>query len=164
MADITHGTWIKDGKAVDSVYQGSVKVYGRNLIPMSNTTTGFVNVENGTINYADSTLERVTDFIEVEPNQTYYMQEEIHLLTGQYLWFGIGIYDGNKTFINRIARLESSVTSDGNTFQKWTITTPENAKYVRVSFVTYGDANARVKLEKGTTATPWSPAPEDVLK
>lgn len=32
MADITHGTWIKDGKAVDAVYQGGVKVYGRNLL------------------------------------------------------------------------------------------------------------------------------------
>jgi len=31
MADITHGTWIKDGKAIDAVYQGGVKVYGRNL-------------------------------------------------------------------------------------------------------------------------------------
>ncbi|RNE07222.1 hypothetical protein FAM22279_02006 [Lacticaseibacillus paracasei] len=31
MADITHGTWIKDGKAVDAVYQNGVKVYGRNL-------------------------------------------------------------------------------------------------------------------------------------
>ena len=32
MADITHGTWIKDGKAVDAVYQSGVKVYGRNLL------------------------------------------------------------------------------------------------------------------------------------
>jgi hypothetical protein len=31
MADITHGTWIKDGEAVDAVYQNGVKVYGRNL-------------------------------------------------------------------------------------------------------------------------------------
>ncbi|WP_076637023.1 phage head spike fiber domain-containing protein [Lactiplantibacillus plantarum] len=31
MADITHGAWIKDGKAVDAVYQSGVKVYGRNL-------------------------------------------------------------------------------------------------------------------------------------
>ncbi|MGQ2382341.1 hypothetical protein ACT543_06715 [Lactiplantibacillus plantarum] len=31
MADITHGTWIKDGKAVDAVYQSGIKVYGRNL-------------------------------------------------------------------------------------------------------------------------------------
>nr|WP_114788416.1 hypothetical protein [Lactiplantibacillus plantarum] len=32
MADITHRTWIKDGKAVDAVYQSGVKVYGRNLL------------------------------------------------------------------------------------------------------------------------------------
>jgi len=32
MADITHGAWIKDGKAVDAVYQGGVKVYSRNLV------------------------------------------------------------------------------------------------------------------------------------
>lgn len=32
MADITHGTWIKDGKAVDVVYQSGIKVYGRNLL------------------------------------------------------------------------------------------------------------------------------------
>lgn len=32
MADITHGAWIKDGKAVDVVYQGGSQVYGRNLI------------------------------------------------------------------------------------------------------------------------------------
>lgn len=32
MADITHGTWIKDGKAVDAVYQNGVKAYGRNLL------------------------------------------------------------------------------------------------------------------------------------
>jgi hypothetical protein len=32
MADITHGTWIKDGNAVDSVYQNGVNVYSRNLV------------------------------------------------------------------------------------------------------------------------------------
>lgn len=32
MADITNGTWIKDGKAIDAVYQDGVKVYGRNLL------------------------------------------------------------------------------------------------------------------------------------
>jgi len=39
MADITHGTWIKDGKSVDTVYQGGVKVYGRNLLLDSQTQT-----------------------------------------------------------------------------------------------------------------------------
>jgi len=39
MADITHGTWIKDGKVVDAVYQGGVKAYGRNLLLDSQTQT-----------------------------------------------------------------------------------------------------------------------------
>ena len=37
MADITHGTWIKNGKAVDAVYQNGAKVYGRNLLLDSQT-------------------------------------------------------------------------------------------------------------------------------
>lgn len=32
MADITHGTWIKDGKAVDNVFSNGRQVYGRNLV------------------------------------------------------------------------------------------------------------------------------------
>lgn len=32
MANITYGTWIKNGKPIDAVYQNGVKVYGRNLL------------------------------------------------------------------------------------------------------------------------------------
>lgn len=32
MANITHGTWIKDGKAVDKVFSNGSQVYGRNLL------------------------------------------------------------------------------------------------------------------------------------
>ena len=39
MTDITHGTWIKDGKAVDAVYQDGIKDYGRNLLLDSRTQT-----------------------------------------------------------------------------------------------------------------------------
>ncbi|MCB4211206.1 collagen-like protein [Lactiplantibacillus plantarum] len=135
---------------------------GTNLIQMSNTTAGYVN-EKGAINNADSTLEIVTDFIEVEPNKNYCMQEKIYLRTGQYLWFSMGTYDGNKTFISRITGQKSSATSDGVAFQKWTIEIPENTKYVRVSFVTYGDKNARFKFEKGSLATDWCPNPAEIL-
>lgn len=60
MADITHGTWIKDGKAVSTVYQNGVKVYGRNYLldtgtPNTITVFGayrlspaFLNVKIGT--------------------------------------------------------------------------------------------------------------------
>ncbi|POD82396.1 Serine-rich adhesin for platelets [Lactiplantibacillus plantarum subsp. plantarum] len=133
---------------------------GTNLIQMSNTTAGYVNGGNGTIVGAYPTqLERVTDFIEVEPNKTYCMQEEVYLLTGQYLWFGVGVYDGNKDFINRLAAAGVPVKANSTDFKKLTMVMPDNAKYVRVSFRTYG--NARVKLEKGSVATDWSRNPAD---
>lgn len=135
---------------------------GRNLIQMANTTAGYVDGRTGNIATADSTsLERVTDFIEVEPNQTYWMQNEVYLLTGQYLWFGVGVYDVNKTFIDRQTVSGELVTSNGTVFDKLKMVMPDNAKYVRASFSTYG--NARVKFEKGSVATPYSHAHEDVM-
>ena len=131
-----------------------------NLISMANTTAGYINGSDGTVYVADSTkLERVTDFIEVEPNQTYWMQDEVDLLVGQSLWFGVGVYDGDKTFITRLSAMGSPFTSDGTDFRKSKMVMPDNAKYVRASFRTYG--NARVKLEKGSVASPWSPNPAD---
>lgn len=41
MADITHGTWIKDGKAVDAVFSNGKQVYGRNLL--TNTSSSATN-------------------------------------------------------------------------------------------------------------------------
>jgi len=40
MADITHGTWIKDGKAVDAVYQNGKRVYSRNMLVDSGFESG----------------------------------------------------------------------------------------------------------------------------
>lgn len=55
MADITHGTWIKDGKAVDKVFSNGRQVYSRNLLkgtktPNSLTGSNILN-QGGTIYY-----------------------------------------------------------------------------------------------------------------
>lgn len=163
MPTINGRACVVNGTPVDKVFSNGIQVYGRNLIQMANTTAGFVDASNGYIAHADYTLERVTDFIEVEPNQTYWLQSEIDLVSGQYIWFGVGIYDGSKTFINRPSFTGSKATSNVTDFKKWALTIPNNAKYVRVSFSTYGNENARFKFEKGATATPWTPAPEDVM-
>lgn len=66
MADITHGTWIKDGKPIDAVYQDGIKAYGRNLLLDSQTqtqkgpwytTNNLWTKERGT--YLDSNIEYV---------------------------------------------------------------------------------------------------------
>src|SRR5699024_7597439 len=60
----------------------------------------------------------------------------------RYSW-----HDENKQFIDRTA-------NESNEFQ-WKV--PDNAYYLRVSY----RKDDQVKLEKGTKATDWTPAPED---
>ncbi|MEN8552099.1 hypothetical protein [Lactiplantibacillus plantarum] len=48
MADITHGTWINNGKAVDKVFSDGRQVYGRNLL----LDTGFNDLPTYWISYA----------------------------------------------------------------------------------------------------------------
>lgn len=147
---------------VDKVFSNGKQVYGRNLIQIANTMPGYIDASNGSIGAPNSiNLDRVTGFIEVEPNRTYWVQDEVYLLNGQQLFFSVGIYDSNKSFINRLFVDGGIVMANSTVFRNLKMVIPENAKYVRVSFRTYG--NAIVKLEQGTTATPWTPAPEDVM-
>ena len=160
MPIINGGVCVVNGKPVDKVYSNGIQVYGRNLIQMENITAGYV-ISDGTIAPANSELERVTDFIEVEPNQTYWIQDKVDLLKGQRLWFGVGIYNGNKTIIYRPSFAGTPVVSDVTDFYNSKMEMPNNAKYVRVSFSTFGRKGS-FKFEKSETATPWTPAPEDV--
>ncbi|QSE53259.1 hypothetical protein JWR93_03825 [Lactiplantibacillus plantarum] len=54
MADITHGTWIKDGKAVDKVFSNGQRIYGRNLL--LGTKTPLLLAVNGGYGVADYAL------------------------------------------------------------------------------------------------------------
>ena len=159
MPTINGKACVVNGVPIDKVFNNGVQVYGRNLIRRANITAGYVKID-GTSAPADNTLERVTDFIEVEPNQTYWMQDKVNLAPGQYPWFCVGIYDGDKAFISRPFFQGSNATANVTVFNKLKIIMPNNAKYVRVSSCTYG--NSIDKFEKSETATPWTPAPEDV--
>lgn len=143
-----------NGSSVVEVAGNVIEVGNKNLIKMANTTAGYVNGVNGTINPADYALERVTDFIEVEPNQTYWMQDKVNLVSGQSPWFCVGIYDGDKAFINRPAFYGSNATANVTVFNTLKIVMPNNAKYVRASPSTYG--NSIDKFEQGTIATPYA--------
>lgn len=71
MADITHGTWIKDGTPVDAVYQGGVKVYGRNLLIGSTDNVVHYNSVSGfTVWKSYVTQFNVGDTLNVSANIT----------------------------------------------------------------------------------------------
>jgi len=196
MADITHGTWIKDGKAVDAVYQSGIKVYGRNLlrdtanqssddwftknsswtsdmgtylgskafktsIVWSNARYSFSSVAplvNLTDTYTYSIYVKVTgvdpstlsDGYEIawESSATYENENKIVLntLSGndwqrltKNLKFNTNVYDSSHAYAQSL-RFELSASLPDGVFMYF----------------------AAQKLEKGTIATNYSLAPEDI--
>lgn len=202
MADITHGTWIKDGKAVDAAYQSGVKVYGRNLLldtgfnnlpqywPLrAGTVTGTFNGHN--VVYYDATT--------ITFSNAGVLQQPIYdpsLTTNRVLpssWYTLSFYTkgvGQMTSYIYPSFVDSSacgyidgvksgyLTNDGSNV--WDLTDDWiRHTYTfksKSSFPATGVQNVlwrlfkgneayicMPKLETGTTATPYSPAPADIL-
>lgn len=189
MANITHGTWIKDGKAVDSVYQGGVKVYGKNLLTntgdlSANWHLGWGNTiitvdasqKPAVLHYSMTTLtsglseiasQQLNDGL-LQPSTTYtasfYARGTGTLIF--YCWPDVS-YGGGDTHTN------IKLTSDYKLYPI-TFTTRHNISGVK-NFLLRQDYSSSypdqstveayvygLKLENGSVATPWTPAPEDI--
>lgn len=178
MADITHGTWIKDGKAVDAVYQSGVKVYGRNLYVDTE------NFDNPDVWNSFSSWSKTSD-----------KYEGLTVMKGSQNWNGLGqtiqTKKGETYTFSSYARYESGTGQSNIYFRATNSLTNTNIGAVSVSLtdtwqrvsgtVTVTDDGplyariertsdntntllvAGLKLEKGATATPYSIAPEDIL-
>lgn len=169
MADITHGTWIKDGKAVDAVYQDGRQVYGRNLIMGSyDSSWGFAGNSGGTV-------QKVT----MDSGEVALHVIGTNDVSGFYTWFNlptIGKYVVSVEVkgtgkVNRLGweNWEDAEQMAGMTptsdWQRVSRTDSFSGK--QHAFTLYGTMDLYVrflKVEKGTIATPWTPAPEDILK
>ncbi|MCH8624497.1 hypothetical protein [Lactiplantibacillus plantarum] len=179
MADITHGTWIKDGKAVDAVYQNGVKIYGRNLYLNSKT------IKDSYIKYGDFTVT-------VEPFDS--TTNMWHIVAPQVTGKTVGIYlygyADDKLQDNSDWSYSADVKGTGNIYSfgidggsrnpvvgtigsEWSrisqtgrIDNPNHKTIVMYFNTNNSPVDVYIKLpklESGTTPTPWSPAPEDIL-
>lgn len=162
MADITHGTWIKDGKPVDKVFSNGKQVYGRNLIVQSRLKYGCIysggSLGNGTIDFHSD------NYIPTNGATVFTFSSPDYVFKGNGNNDRIAMYDSNKNYLGY-----QPITSATQTLSK------SNVAYIRFS-LNSGDegnttgnssdwlANHRYKLEKGSTSTPYSIAPEDILK
>lgn len=86
------------------------------------------------------------DYIPVEPGETYTFSNT----SKEHSFFQWCYYNENKDWISRHSVYD----------QVYSITIPENAAYIRVSYI-YAEGS-QPKLEKGSEATPYSPAPADM--
>ncbi|MDN7014423.1 hypothetical protein [Lactiplantibacillus plantarum] len=144
MADITQGTWIKDGTPVDSVFSNGSQVYGRNLFSLHDWNAA-PNLVSNFVPYMN---------IQLEPNTAYTLTTNISL-SGDG-WCDVFLFKDDET--------PSSPTSGVSSGSGRTLTTSSTGNVkVGIRNHSVSDGTNWVKLEKGTIATPWSPAPEDVL-
>ncbi|QHM61757.1 hypothetical protein C7M47_00664 [Lactiplantibacillus plantarum] len=191
MADITHGMWIKDGKAVDTVYQGGTKVYGRNLV--AGTSEPFTmqygipnTVWNADKKRAEISLPITALSGEVLPKnnfnytvtpgmsytQSIYVSTDAPL-TGtavQVTWFtnGNGHNVAGTTNITSVSKNVYRITCTYTWPVNRTDNTPRLFDIMNLTYVfdfTKGTFLYfyQPKIEQGTIATPYSLAPEDVL-
>ncbi|WP_076656613.1 hypothetical protein [Lactiplantibacillus plantarum] len=191
MADITHGTWIKDGKAVDAVYKSGVKVYGRNLLkntagdssPIMATASGgsvsgdtTVSTVDGVTKVTDSTgngeffyrfMAPVADNLYgLVPGGTYNFSGQLVSSDGSV---SIAMRSQDSTSSNGFSDLPKVILPASTNFQTFLIkfTVPSNATGFYFSIQEYdfaaGDSFSfkRLKLETGSQ-TAFSLAPEDI--
>ncbi|WP_273712031.1 phage tail spike protein [Leuconostoc mesenteroides] len=136
----------------------NLSVGGRNLFIMNNAVAGYIGTDGKV--YADlGGGDMTSDFIAVSPNETWQLTSwRAPNMTGNIIH---AYYDSNKSFIA------------GSEFFNWLpatkppitipITIPQGVAYMRVSSQHMNsNQGARVKVEKGSIATDWTPAPEDV--
>lgn len=168
------GTEQLNGVQVQPFNKLTDTVGGRNLLPISNYNSGYINAADGTIASSNTTnKEVVSNFIPVDTTQSYYCQI-VQQVNANQAWQGIGFYDANEQFISRytngLATVTGTITSvirilpfgSPNISIPNVPTTafPKNTAYVRVSFRTYG-APIQASLEKTSVLNDWTPAPED---
>lgn len=180
MADITHGTWIKDGKAVEAVCQSGIKVYGQNLYLNSKAIADSYGINGDGVKVTVEPFDSTTNMWHVVAKQGIGTNTGIYIIgyangklpdnsnwsysadvkgTGKVSKFGIE--DSNKNPIVGIIGSEWSRIS-----QTGQLLNPEFKTIIMYFDTTDSPVDAYVKLPKLEIGipTPWSPAPEDILK
>ena len=135
----------------------------QNLFLTSTLTKGFLG-NNGIINVANATEKEVTsDFISVNPNEKIIFQHWVTLPENGMAWTAWQFFDKNKNPIdNRKPGLNAYKTTVGKQHNINQITVPANAYFVRFSARMYDDG--LIKVEKGSTPSDYSVAPNDALE
>ena len=188
MADITHGVWIKDGKAVDKVFSDSKQVYGRNLssgtnqeyvmgfgIPNTSWKDGYAYLNLPSANPGEILPQDPYNFWYtltqgVTYTQTIWFETDAtakDLSAAQITWFTRWVHDYQPAMVQKLGQNSYKLVS--------TYTWPSKpANDVRLfDIVNLGstfDFNTgtylkfgKLKLEQGDISTPYSLAPEDIL-
>ena len=187
MADITNGVWIKDGKAVDAVFINGRQVYGKNLFKntgnlSSTSNTNSWNVLFDSSQVYDSGIKSLSGVSSMTFSFNVYIP--LNFVVGQSIpiqlkgqnskatnlgtdnyntLLGYSKYAVKQNDLGKTIRASFSIGTNGN-YQSFDTALADTASItIRQSSNISGFVYSKIKLEKGSVATPYSPAPEDIL-
>ena len=136
---------------------------GRNLYAASLDVPGYIHATGTRISAAKSAHhERTSDWISVDGIDAVSIRSWATIGENQQLWIGYAFYSSESmddVIGTRVAKYGEEGTGKSETLSYINIAVPEGAKYMRVSHRSYSDG--KCKVEYGTEATDWRPAPED---
>lgn len=118
-----------------------VVVSGKNLFDKDNITNNYYYDASG--NYIAVNETYISDYIEANTNESYTLQTALASTTKR-----VNYFDSNKNWLSQV--------NTGNA--NYTFTTPNNTKYIRISFNLAVNKD-NIQLEQGT-ATPYQPYQE----
>lgn len=145
--------------------QGDVVVGGRNLFAISTSIPGYLDdaQPDGHESFS-ANGERLSDYIAVSEGDIFTIQSWTTCPQVDYApWMISYAWYSDKSNDNRIGASNRKVggKSPGFNYAKIEIgPAPSQAKYLRVDARLYKDG--KIKVERATIATDWSPAPEDL--
>ncbi|MDN2970460.1 phage tail spike protein [Streptococcus suis] len=140
----------------------NVQVEGRNLYIVRDQQRGHLQHNDLSLGAAGSLRNEYTsDFIKVNPTDKITIQfwATIPSSGTEDLWRAWQFYDAQKQLLGSRSAYGYGDT-EGEQYAKYQVVVPSGASYLRVSYRSYSDG--KVKVEKATIFTDWTPAPEDI--
>lgn len=163
MPTINGRACVVNGTPVDKVFIDGKQVYGRNLLLRTSNINDYTLSGSGWAAGGQSS-NGGTVSISATPGE-YYTYSAVVKSTTFNCYLQTNFYDNSK---NLISRFTSRMGTDIG-MRTFTTVAPENVAYMNVYMVFNNPPDSQTavfnseKLEQGTTATPWTPAPEDVM-
>lgn len=162
MAIINGKALVKDSKPLNRVYSNGQLVYSRSYLISKTSVLGWL-MDNSVIGY-NSSQGVVYDYIATTANEVWsytVWADKQYTVTGEGKYLRYALYDSNK---NQITRKPVTLNMSTDTVKgQIVVDNNSNVAYIRVSIDWVANGHGHAKLEKGSIATPWTPAPEDYI-
>lgn len=149
-----------EGKATELEGEIEGLKTGINLYQNRYEDLGYLNTSTGELNlYSADYIEKTSDFISVKDGDKISIQTWVSSTPK----VRIGFFDNLKAFISGSQMPDQSTTvlPDGTYYLSGEFTVPSNAKYIKVSYASYG-ITGKIMVARNSISTDWSPASVDV--